>query len=101
MKNSSNTYLSFLFAGVLAFGITMSSIHMHLDDFSDVSTSQILVEEELFCAICGSVFKITPDASSAVLNYSKPDSFHFDTDIKSATQPFSRLQQGRSPPLYS
>jgi hypothetical protein len=99
LLNSLNKYISILFAGVLAFGVTVSATHMHLDDFSDTQTEHILVEDELFCVICGSLFKFTPDANAAVLHQQKPEASLSEVSTESAIPPFSRFQEGRSPPI--
>jgi hypothetical protein len=100
LKNSKKI-ISLLFAGILAFGVTVSATHMHLDDFSDVQTEHIVSADELFCAICGSLFKFTPDYQSAVLYQHSPDPYYFGAATESAIVPFSRYQQGRSPPLLN
>lgn len=97
--NTSKPYISLFFAAVLAFGVTLSSIHIHIDDFSDVQTEQILVENDIQCVICGSVFKFNPDHQVFTSNQDYPEIYFFSTPVQNVISPFDIFQEGRSPPF--
>jgi hypothetical protein len=99
--NSLKAYISLFFAIVLAFGMTLSAIHMHVDDFTDVQTEHILVEVEFQCNICGSLVKFTPDDQSFTFLQDSPEIYFFSSPVQSAISPFGIFQDGRAPPLFS
>jgi hypothetical protein len=95
---SLNKYISLAFAFVIAFGMTVSSVHIHIDDFHDVETEHVLAEEELHCTICGAITKTDAPgcAETAVLLTAGLSLVSAET--KNPTLPFFRFQDGRAPP---
>ncbi len=84
---------------LLVFGTTLSAIHVHLDHYPETETVHQLVEEELNCVICGSVFHFSPDAEQAV-TITLPD--HSDTPAHIQPviiEPVEAHFEGRAPPF--
>ncbi|MCC5941490.1 MAG: hypothetical protein JJU37_08100 [Balneolaceae bacterium] len=98
--NSFRTHISILSAIVVAFGITISSIHIHIDDHHSAETGQSITQDELHCLICGSVFKFNTDCDQ--ISDAQPDSkpFLFSTPTEKATTPFVPFYDGRAPPFF-
>jgi hypothetical protein len=97
-----NPYISIVFAFIAAFGITVSSIHLHELDEHDADTKHVWVaQDDIHCVICGSIFKTTPDHGTHSQYLADSDIIHFSDATEKAQQPFERFQEGRSPPLFS
>jgi hypothetical protein len=94
-----NKYISFFFATVIAFGVTVSSVHIHADDFHDMDTEHVLVEEELNCVICGSIIKFNPVVETFTTAKDSPKSHYLPALFEQAAKPFGKFKDGRAPPL--
>ncbi|TVR34433.1 MAG: hypothetical protein EA390_02875 [Balneolaceae bacterium] len=93
-----NKYISFFFAAVIAFGVTVSTLHVHDSANHNEKTEHVLVEEELTCVVCGSIFKYnsTGEIYSGLLIL--PETFFFDTSFERASYPIGKFKDGRAPP---
>ena len=97
-----NPYISTVFAFIAAFGITVSSIHIHELDTHDADTKHVLVvQDDLHCVICGSIFKTTSVHETHSQHLADSDIIHFFDATEKAQQPFEKFQEGRSPPIIS
>ncbi len=94
-----NKYISFFFAAVIAFGVTISSIHVHIDSFHDVETEHVLVEKELSCVICGSAFKFNYAGHTLVTHQVINEALFLDIDFEHTLTPKGILKDGRAPPF--
>lgn len=99
MKNYKN-YISLFFAVTIAFGVTVSAVHVHFDDFQDVETEHALSEEELNCVICGSIFKFNSESENIAHYQEVPDTFYFFSITERANSPFGKFKDGRAPPFF-
>jgi len=91
-------YISILTSLILAFGITMSSIHIHLDDHHSADTVHQVVEEDFHCVICGSVVHTIDPVHETGQTF---PTFEQQLSSEIPVQPESdlgRLQDGRAPP---
>lgn len=97
--NKIKNHISIVSALVVAFGITISSIHIHIDDHLFAETGQIITQEEVHCFICGSIFKSVPDQSSYnYYNIHAEPSLIFLNDVNTSSA-FAPKTLGRSPPV--
>jgi hypothetical protein len=97
--NYLNKFISPLFAAVILFGMSLSAIHIHIDDFSDVETDYMIVEEEFHCIICGSVLKADPEVQEHEMIPGYPDE-HFVTETAVySPSPIGTSKDGRAPPV--
>ena len=96
--NTFRNHISLLSAIIVAFGITISSIHIHIDDHHSAETDQSITQDELHCLICGSVFKFNADCDQ--ISDAQPDSkpFLFSTPTEKVTTPSVLFYEGRAPP---
>jgi len=95
-----NPYISTLFAVIIAFGISVSSIHIHEIDVHDADTKHVWVQDEIHCVICGLVFKTTSDPGALSHYLDVSVMIHFTESTENARQPFEKFQEGRSPPIF-
>ena len=93
-------YISLFAALVIAFGVTASSIHMHDDNANDFETEHVLVEEELICIVCGSIFKFNDENLSSAEIVDTPDAHTFFTSFELAINLSGTFKDGRAPPFF-
>jgi hypothetical protein len=86
---------------VISFGMTLSAIHIHFDDFNDVETDTMIVEQEFHCVICGSVLKTDPNIQDHEIISGYPETSHFQEVVAYSHSPFSAFKDGRAPPFLS
>lgn len=98
--NTFRNHISLLSAIIVAFGITISSIHIHIDDYNLSETGQSVAQEEVHCYICGSVFKFTPDCDQTVDLKPISEPFLFKRSTESEKNSFFPFHDGRAPPFY-
>lgn len=95
---TSKSYISLLTSLILAFGITMSSVHIHLDDLHSADTPHQVVEEDLHCVICGSVVHTIDPVNESGFSFPTPEQ-QLSSEIPAQPESdLGRLQDGRAPP---
>ena len=98
--NTFRNHISLLSAIIVAFGITISSIHIHIDDHLFAETGQSISQDELHCFICGSVFKFNTDCDLITDAQPASEPFLFSTPTEKAISPFVPFYDGRAPPSF-
>lgn len=94
-------YISFIFALVVAFGVTVSSIHQHDNRAYDADSEHVLIEDEFICIVCSSVFKFNEVSLSNSEIVNIPDTHVFFTSIEPAITLSGAFKDGRAPPFLS
>jgi hypothetical protein len=93
------SYISLFYALLIACGTTLSAVHIHIDDFHGVETEHIVVQEEITCVICGSVFKFTPDCEPFRGIQEPPEPCLFSASPEQPASPSGVFYEGRAPPF--
>jgi len=96
--NKIKNHISIVSALVVAFGITISSIHIHIDDHLFAETGQSISQDELHCFICGSVFKFNPDSENAVDSAPQSETYFYVVSNGKESSSFVPSNNGRAPP---
>jgi hypothetical protein len=73
---------------------------MHFDHFQDAETELVLVEEELNCVICGSIFKFNSAGEIFPGLVIIPETYFFAPSFEHATHPVGKFKDGRAPPFF-
>ncbi|MEX0944295.1 MAG: hypothetical protein WDZ38_01400 [Balneolaceae bacterium] len=93
-----NPLIAFLFSALIAFGATLSAIHLHSVDYQNTKTEQLSVDKDFHCAVCGSIFKFNPDSEKHIIYQESPELVFITETYRSLDFYFSHSFDGRAPP---
>ena len=99
--STKNPIIAIAFSAILAYGMTLSVTHVHIDHFHDIQTFHQITEVDSQCVLCGSVFKYSPNTSFEITDRSIPKISQHVFVADFALDPFHCYKSGRAPPSIS
>lgn len=88
-----------LFSAILAFGVTLSAIHLHPVDYHDNQTLHQVTEIDHLCLMCGSVIKHTPVVQFEIIDQSVPVISFFVQKTEFVSESYHLYRSDRAPPF--